>query len=136
MRRKSVSLIDTNIFLRYLLWDDPPRASRCQTLFQRLERGEETARVLDLTVAEVVWTLQKHFGVDRRRIRDLLRTILEFKGLKVSDKMIVLKALDVFAERAVDFPDAYIAEAARPLGLQVYSYDRDLTILKVNRREP
>lgn len=136
MRQKSVSLLDAIIFLRYLLWDDPSKASRCQALFQCLERGEETARVLHLTLAEVVWTLQKHFGVERRKIRDLLRAILEFKGLKVSDKAIVLKALDVFAERAIDFPDAYIAETARPLGLQVHSYDRDLTILRVNRREP
>jgi len=136
MRQKSISLLDANIFLRYLLWDDPPKASRCQALFQRLERDEETARVLDLTLAEVVWTLQKDFGVDRRKIRDLLRTIPEFKGLKVPDKTIVLKALDVFAERAVDFPDDYIAKAARPVELQVYSYDLDLTPLKVNRREP
>ena len=111
-------------------------ARRCEALFRRLEQGQETARVLDLTLAEVVWTLQKYFGVDRRRIRDLLRPLLEFKGLKVADKPSVLRALDVFGRQAVDFPDAYLAEVSKTLGVPVYSYARDLSALKARRREP
>jgi hypothetical protein len=65
-----------------------------------------------------------------------MRPILEFKGLKMADKETVLRALDVFASRGVDFPDAYLAEVAKPPGVQVCSYDRDLTVLKANRREP
>lgn len=37
------SLIDSNVFLRYLTWDDPEKAERCKELFKRLEFGTETA---------------------------------------------------------------------------------------------
>jgi predicted nucleic acid-binding protein len=136
MSRKNFSVLDANIFLRYLLWDDEPKAARCHALFRRLEQGQDAARVLDLTLAEVVWTLQKRFGINRRRIRDFLRPLLEFRGLKLADKPVMLRALDVFAEEGVDFPDAYLAEVARTLNVPVYSYDRDLTALKARRREP
>ncbi len=136
MSRRNVSVLDANIFLRYLLWDDGPKASRCHALFRRLEQGQEAARVLDLTLAEVVWTLQKGFGISRRRIRNSLRPLLEFKGLKVVDKPSMLRALDLFAEEGVDFPDAYLAQVARTLNVPVYSYGRDLTTLKAQRREP
>lgn len=136
MSRKNFSLLDANILLRYLLWDDEAKAARCHALFRRLEQGEEAARVLDLTLAEVVWTLQERFGIHRRRIRDFLRPLLDFKGLKLADKPSMLRALDVFAEEGVDFPDAYLAQVARTLNVPVYSYDRDLTALKAQRREP
>ena len=85
MSRKNVSVLDANIFLRYLLWDDEAKAARCHALFRRLEQGQEAARVLDLTLAEVVCTLQKRFGIKRRRVRDFLRPLLEFKGLKLQN---------------------------------------------------
>lgn len=136
MSPKGYSLLDANIFLRYLIWDDEIKAERCKELFERLELGEEEARVLDITLAEVIWTLQKFFGIKKERIRDVLKTILGFKGLKLADKDSALLALDAFAKKNVDFPDAYLAEIAKKQKLKVYSYDTDIGALQAERAEP
>ncbi|MBI5554969.1 MAG: VapC toxin family PIN domain ribonuclease, partial [Elusimicrobia bacterium] len=33
--------LDTNIILRYLTWDDPRKAKKCEALFKRASAGKE-----------------------------------------------------------------------------------------------
>jgi predicted nucleic-acid-binding protein len=130
------NLIDSNVLLRYLTWDDPEKAERCKELFKRLEFGIETAILSEMTLAEVIWTLQKFFKLEKSSIRDILKPILNFKGLKVQNREIILKALDMYANHNVDFPDAYISELSKKLKAKVYSYDKDLSRLGAIRTEP
>ena len=83
------NLIDSNVLLRYLTWDDPEKAERCKELFKRLEFGIETAILSEMTLAEVIWTLQKFFKLEKSSIRDILKPILNFKGLKVQNREII-----------------------------------------------
>ena len=130
------SLIDSNVFLRYLTWDDPEKAERCKELFKRLEFGTETAILSEITLAEVVWTLQKFFKLEKSSIRDILNSILNFKGLRIQNKEVILRALDIYANHNVDFPDAYISELSKELKAKVYSYDKDISKLGAKRTEP
>jgi uncharacterized protein len=130
------NLIDSNVFLRYLTWDDPEKAERCKELFKRLEFGIEAAILSEITLAEVIWTLQKFFKLEKSSIRDILKPILNFKGLKVQNREIILKALDTYANHNVGFPDAYISELSKMLKAKVYSYDKDLSRLGAIRTEP
>ncbi len=134
--QKDLNLIDANIFLRYLTWDVPSMAERCKGLFKRLEFGQEDARVLDITIAEVVWTLQKFFGLEKKRISEILKPIINFKGLKTENKEALINALTVYANSDVDFPDAYISEISKRVKTKVYSYDRDIDSLGAERIEP
>jgi predicted nucleic-acid-binding protein len=130
------NLIDSNVLLRYLTWDDPEKAQKCKELLKKLEFGTETAILTEITLAEVIWTLQKFFKLEKGSIRDILKPILSFKGLKIQNKEVILRALDDYVKYNVDFPDAYISELSKKLKAKVYSYDRDLTKLGVSRVEP
>lgn len=52
------ALIDTNIFLRHLLNDDPVKSPQCLRLFQEIEQGTLTGWTSDLVIAELVFILQ------------------------------------------------------------------------------
>ncbi|HFE38753.1 MAG TPA: PIN domain-containing protein, partial [Gammaproteobacteria bacterium] len=45
--------IDTNVLLRYLLWDDKPQAAKAD----RLINGTEPVLVTDVVLVETLWTL-------------------------------------------------------------------------------
>jgi uncharacterized protein len=130
------SLIDSNVLLRYLTWDDPEKAQKCKELFKRLEFGTETAILLEITLAEVIWTLQRFFKLEKSFIRDILKPILNFKGLRIQNKEIILRALDKYVNHNVDFPDVYISELSKKLKAKVYSYNKDLSKLGTKRTEP
>ena len=51
-------LADTNILLRFLIGDDPPKAARATALMGRVERAEEVLEITDEVLTETVWTLE------------------------------------------------------------------------------
>ena len=100
---------DTNLFLRYLTNDVPAQAEAVETLFQRASRGEINLVSTGLVMAEIVWTLESFYKQPRKRIADLLLAILNTPGLDVVDRDLVSQAAIWFADKNVDFIDAYNA---------------------------
>ena len=39
--RQAGHLLDTNVLMRFLIGDDPPKAARAKALMERVERGED-----------------------------------------------------------------------------------------------
>jgi predicted nucleic acid-binding protein len=71
-----VHLIDTNVILRYLMGDDPPRAARAAALMERLEYGEEAVELPDEVLTETVWTLESFYGVPHGETAEKLTALL------------------------------------------------------------
>ena len=129
MLRKKVPLIDTNVILRYLLNDVPEQSEASNKLMDKL-MSEEEAYLHDVVIAELVWTLEKFYKVPRPKIREVISELLLIKGLLVSNKNILLKALEIFAEKNIDFADALIASMAMENEAEVITFDKDFS--KVN----
>jgi predicted nucleic acid-binding protein len=72
-RRKKVNspqstplhLIDTNVILRFLIGDDPPKAARAAALMERLEHGAEEVLLPEEVLTETVWTLESLYEANR-----------------------------------------------------------------------
>lgn len=47
--------IDTNIFLRFMLEDEPEKQAACAELFRRIAEGEEVATTSETVLAEVIY---------------------------------------------------------------------------------
>lgn len=50
--------VDTNVFLRFLTWDNPVKAERAARIFRHAIAGELTPETSHLALAEIVWTLE------------------------------------------------------------------------------
>lgn len=101
--------IDTNLFLRYLTNDQPKMADEVEKLLQRAAAGRLTLVTHVLVIAEIVWTLASFYKVAREDIRDKVIAIINTEGIEVENAGLILQAAIAFAEKNVDFIDAYTA---------------------------
>jgi predicted nucleic-acid-binding protein len=130
-------LIDTNVILRFLMGDDPPKAARATALMERLERGEEAVELPDEVLTETVWTLESFYEVPRQETAQKLAALLNFAGVRVSARDILLQALHRYASSTADFVDCLLAARSREGGVPIYTFDEtDFKRLNVAWEKP
>lgn len=131
----SPAFVDTNIFLRHLLADEPRQSPRATAFFTRLERGELTARTSDIVIFETVFTLQRSYGLPKPAIRDAVLALLELPGLLLPGKRRFRRVFDLFVDRNLPFADAYHIVLMQQLGLdEIVSFDMDFEHIEGLRR--
>ena len=130
--------IDTNIIIRFLTDDVPEKADACEEVFKREARKEERVFITDLVVAEIVWVLESVYGLSKKEIQDKVEKILNTPNLFCLHKDIILGALILYAEKDIDFIDAYNALILKEKGIkELYSYDRHYDQIEwLTRLEP
>jgi predicted nucleic-acid-binding protein len=116
-------LIDTNVLLRYLIGDDPPKAARATALMERLEQGAEAVELPDEVLTETVWTLESFYEVPRQETAQKLMALLNFAGVRVSSRDVLLQALHRYGSSGADFVDCLLAARSRDRGISVYTFD-------------
>ncbi|WP_061214804.1 PIN domain-containing protein [Syntrophomonas wolfei] len=133
-----IKIIDANIILRYLTNDVEEMASACEKLLKRLESGEERVLMPDLVLADIVWTLQSFYHQSHLEIREMLLPLLALKGMRFYSKEIARQALNFYADKNIDWTDAFVAAQMLARGnRQIYSYDKDFgRIPDIVRLEP
>ena len=136
-----MKFVDANIFLRYLLGDDPTKLAACLAFFQRVQAGEEEATTCEAVIAEVVYVLSSRalFHLSPTDIRARLSPVLQLPGLRLATKRVYLRALDLrVIHPRLDFEDAVCIAHMERLGINdLLSYDRDFDrIPTITRQEP
>lgn len=134
----NVQFIDTSVLLRLLLRDNVEKAERALSLLLSVERGEARLATSHLVIFETIFTLQRRHGVDRERIRGLVRPIIDLHNLHLADKPLLRRALDLYVAHRVAFADAYNAAEMEARGIrQIYAWDAHYTrIPSVTMLEP
>lgn len=132
------SFLDTNILLRYFLHDDEEKARHALALIQRVEQGDEIVESNALVVFEMVYVLQRVHRIPKQQVRDMLQSVLNLRGLRISDRDLCSDALDLFAEKNISFADAYSGLYMKARGLTaIYSWDTDFDRIEgIERVEP
>jgi len=137
-----MSLIDTNVIIRYLTNDQlDDHSPRAYELFRRLAADETAATLTEaiLVETEQVLTSRALYQLPRAEVRRHLANNIRFRGIRLAGKRRYLHALDLYVERPrLDFVDAILAAYAEELSPPtVVSFDRDFdTVPSVRRIEP
>lgn len=114
-------LIDTNVILRYLLDDVPDMSAKAAIIIS------EGAFVLPEIIAEAVYVLDGVYDVPKKEICNALTSLLD--EVSISNKAVIIKALDIFAKHNLDFVDCIIVARSKILGESVFSFDKKLNSL-------
>ena len=112
--------IDTNVLLRYLLWDDKKQAAKAN----RLINGSTPVLITDVILVETLWTLKgKKYRLDKTAIVDVLNSLFEEPNICFEDGQTVWRALNDYRKatpvkvgnkkKEADFSDALIINKAR-----------------------
>jgi predicted nucleic acid-binding protein len=128
------AFVDSNILVRHLTGDPPDQARRA-TAF--LQAGQNLVLV-DLVVAEVVYVLESVYEVERERVAELLRAVIGFPAVLVSDEALLFRTLELYEQYRIQFAESYLAACAELSGAgTVASFDRTIDrVPTVQRLEP
>lgn len=107
--KAEICFADTTLFLRFLTNDVPDQADKVETLLHRAGKGEVKLVTTGLVIAETVWTLGSFYQVPKADIQDKVLAILNTPGLEVENADLLLQAAVMYAEKNVDFIDAFNA---------------------------
>ncbi len=112
--------IDTNVLLRYLLWDDKTQAAKADNLIN----GSTPVLITDVVLVESLWTLKgKKYKLDKNAMIDVLNSLFEEPNICFEDGQTVWRALNDYRQakpikvgnkkREADLPDALIVNKAK-----------------------
>ena len=100
---------DTNLFLRYLTNDVPAQADLIESLLHRAAKGKINLVTTSMVIAEIVWTLESYYELDKKEIQTMILGILNTDGLEVINSDLILQAIVHYTDKNVDFIDAFNA---------------------------
>ena len=84
-----ISLIDTNVIIRYLV-EDPEKAHMkfrgVYTFFPKVENGEISVEMCELVLFESFFVLTKLYQVPQNEAAEKLSDIVSFTGIIMPDK--------------------------------------------------
>ena len=113
-----MKLIDANVILRYLLREPPEQAEQARAV---IAAGAFTTMEV---MAEVVYVLQKVYGVRREEISAAVMRVAGEVGIAEYDALSC--AMELFQTRNLDFVDCALAARSFVNGDEVFSFDKKL----------
>ena len=119
------TFVDTNLFLRFLTDDVPAQADAVEKLLQQAAQNKIHLITNSMVIAEIVWTLESYYERERQDIQNKVLAILNTSGLEIAESNLILKAIIWYAEKNVDFIDAYNAAWMEQKGVEkIYTFDQ------------
>ena len=129
--------IDTNVLLRYLLWDNKEQSAKADKLIN----GPAPVLIMDVVLSETLWTLKgKKYKLDKAAIIDVVNSLFEEANIRFEDGQTVWQALNDYRQakpvkvggkkKEADFSDALIVNKAKFCAVEngetlngVYTFD-------------
>lgn len=105
MPKKKLSLVDTNVILRFLLEDHPTQASQAKTWFN--QALPKSLVLPDAVLLEIGYVLLSVYQVPKVRVSRLLSSIVADKVF-VLDYQLMNLTLSIFAQQTLSLIDAYL----------------------------
>ncbi len=116
--------LDTNVLVRYLVRDDEQQAESARALLESLT-SERPGYACREVVVELVWVLERAYGVSRARIATILQELVATQSLVVEAADDVARAAIRYQEGGPGFSDLMILAAAHRAGARpLYTFDR------------
>ena len=112
-------VLDTNYILRFLIKDND----------EMYEIAKEAIKNNDCFIdnevlAEIVFVLMKVYNTSKSDIKNTLVKFLSFENIILNSKTTILKALELFDEKNIDFVDAILC--AKSKKYEVKTFDKKL----------
>jgi len=80
-----VTVIDTNLLVRYLTNGEPEKGKAVESLLNKASAGELRILILSIGIAELVWVLESYYRMRAEGIIELVEDILNTPGIEVTD---------------------------------------------------
>ena len=136
-----MEFLDTNPITRYITQDNLAMSLRAEEFFDHVEHGRLSATTCEGVLVEAVQVLSSKalYNRPRAEIADKLSIILGLRGLRLANKEVYARALDLYASTpALDFVDALAVAHMQHARIDtIVTFDRDFDrVPGIRRRDP
>ncbi len=121
-----VSLIDTNVIIRFLVGDNEEQFKTACEIFYEIEKSQKQVIILDSVFMEVFFVLTKFYNLPKAEVLNDLKSILALSGVINDDKVILNETFNLIENKNIDFVDALICAKSKLQGFLKISFDKDL----------
>ncbi len=116
--------LDTNVLVRFLVQDDPDQAAAATAFMAGLTEAEPGFVSREVLI-ELVWVLERAYGLSRADIAKALDGLLEARELVIEAADRAAVAVDRYRKGGPGFADQMIALAGQGAGCRdTISFDR------------
>ena len=112
-------LLDANVILRYLLNDHEQMSAQAEKYIR-----EEDACMTIEVAAEVVYVLAKVYSVERNKISESVKCILN--QISCTEPEVLQEALNIYGETVLDFVDCVLCAYHAVKGYEIRTFDKKL----------
>ena len=125
----SLSLLDSNIILRFLIADELEQLKQVKQLL----KSTDNFYIHDVIFSEIIWVAIKFYKLEKTSVVGVLTDLVELPNI-FCDKLRILKALEIWETHSnTSFVDAYIlASGVIDKNEALYTFDKDLLKAKVD----
>ncbi|MGB5439408.1 MAG: type II toxin-antitoxin system VapC family toxin [Gammaproteobacteria bacterium] len=102
--------LDTNVVIRYLVQDDKKQSAAATRFIEKSLTTDAPGFINHICLCEIVWVLQRCYGVTKPQLREIIEALLATKQLNVENVEVTWKALRAFDANNADFCDALISQ--------------------------
>jgi len=121
-----VSLIDTNVIIRYLAADHPGYHQKSKEILEKIFLAETRAVIMSEVIMEVLFVMTKQYEMELDEVAGYLQQLLRLDGIVNQDKYILIEALDTMQKQKIDYVDALICTKSKLEGYGKISFDQDV----------
>jgi len=117
--------LDTNVLVRYLTLDDRVQSAKAQEIIERQLTEENPGFVSIVAMVEVVWVLERVYGLASHEIVQAIERVLQTSVLVVENEQEVFTAMVAVKESLGSFADGVIAALGARIGCScTLTFDR------------
>ena len=132
-----ISLLDTNVIVRFLVSDKSPKYKNLYSFFKSLEFGKMQVELKLIVLFQVLFVLKSFYKVPKDQIANGITDLLKYKGIVIKNKKMIRRMMEMWCNNKLDIVDCYlIALLEKDSQNLLYSYDRDFDKFNINRKEP
>ena len=102
--------LETHVVIRYLVQDDKKQSAAATRFIEKSLSTDAPGYINHICLCEIVWVLQRCYGVAKPQVREIIEGLLTTKQFNVENVEVTWKALRAFDANSADFCDALIAQ--------------------------
>jgi predicted nucleic-acid-binding protein len=116
MRRRTVTGIDTNVLVRYLVQDDPGQSALATRFIEEELSADNKGYIASVALCETIWVLARAYKQPKKTLLKVIRGVLEAEVFEVENRDCAWRAYFDFDEGEADYSDYLIGEICKAKG--------------------
>ena len=119
-------IVDTNVFLRFLLGDIPSQKKEAENLFKMARKGSIEIIVPQIIIFEIEFISRKYYRFSVAEISSKIKSLLNAEYFQISERLLFLKSLEIYQSKNISFVDSFLISFAELEDLELFSFDKKL----------